>query len=146
MSTVPILGLHMVLPPLAVARWLYKAGRIEHANLDLVKDAQRFADSLAGWTVDDFAEADAKLQVYRSADVKGPLHVYEHLGFANLWVPPTTMEGRPVRFKSALPATSDAFVKLWQLFSLVHWPRGLRTDVPAHAHGPPTSQSSERDR
>jgi hypothetical protein len=133
MSTVPIFGLHMVLPPLAVARWVYKAGRIEHANLDLVEDEQRFADSLADWTVDDLAEADPKLEVFRLADLPGNLHVYEHLGYANIWLP--VADGRPAHLKSALPATSDAFVKLWQLFTLVHWPNGLSTDVAADVHG-----------
>lgn len=142
MSTVPVFGLHMVLPPLAVARWLYKAGRIEHANVDLVKDAQRFADSLAEWTVDDFAEADPKLEVHRVADLPGPFHVYEHLGFAHVWLP--TSDGRPVHLKSAIPTSSDAYVKLWQLFSRVDWPHGLRTDTPPGDHGeqPPAAPSS----
>ncbi|MDA8309166.1 MAG: hypothetical protein M0Z46_00855 [Actinomycetota bacterium] len=162
MSSVPVLGLHMLLPPLAVARWVYKAGRIEHANLDLMKDAQRFADSLATWTIDDFAAADEKLDVHRTTELSGPIHVYEHLGFAHVWVPPhlapsdagagvAAAEGTAARagaaaaeesaskaaprLKSALPASSEAFVKLWQLFALVQWPEGLRTDVP---HAPPT--------
>src|SRR5579875_1582932 len=66
MSSVPVVGLHMVLPELAIAHWLYKAGRIEHANLDLVEDSQRFASSLPHWTVDDFAAADPKVQVHRT--------------------------------------------------------------------------------
>ncbi len=131
MSTVPAFGLHLVLPPLAVARWVYKAGRIEHANLDLVKDAQRFEESLATWTVDDFADADPKLEVYRASEMPGPLHVYQHLGFAYVWVP---TPDRPTRLKSALPVTSEAFVKLWGLFTLVSWSRGLSTEVPAHPH------------
>lgn len=131
MSTIPLFGLHMVLPPVAVARWVYKAGRTEHANLDLVKDAQRFADSLAQWTVDDFADADPKLEVHRAADLAGPLHVYEHLGYAHLSVPIPT--GRPIHLKSALPTSSNAFVKLWQLFALVTWPTGLSTETPAEA-------------
>jgi hypothetical protein len=128
MSTVPVLGLHMVLPPLAIARWIYKAGRVEHANIDLVKDAQRFADSFAQWTVDDFAAADTKLQVHRASDLPGPLHVYEHLGFANVRVP--VQGGGTDHLKSALPVTSDAFVRLWKLFALVNWPAGLSTEVP----------------
>lgn len=129
MSTVPIFGLHMALPPLAIARWVYKAGRIEHANADLVKDAERFAASLAEWTVDDFAEADPKLEVHRALDLPGALHVYEHLGFANLAVPVT--EGRRVHLRSTLPASSQLSVKLWQLFASVDWPHGLSTEALA---------------
>ena len=132
MSTIPLFGLHMVLPPAAIAHWVYKAGRIEHANLDLVKDARRFADSLAQWTVDDFEGADPKLDVRRTGDLTQPLHVYEHLGYAHLWVP--VPDGRPVHLKSALPASSNSFVNLWQLFTLVKWPRGLTTEVPAEDH------------
>jgi len=136
MSTVPMFGLHMVLPPVAVARWVYKAGRVEHANLDLVKDAERFASLIAEWTVDDFLEADPTLEVHRAAELTGPLHVYEHLGFANLTVP--TADGRPVHLKSSLPVSSESFVKLWQLFALVRWPQGLSTEVPTGAEGPST--------
>jgi hypothetical protein len=135
MSTVPLPGLHMVLPPVAVARWVYKAGRIEHANLDLVKDAQRFADSVAEWTVDDFARADPKLDVYRTADLLGSLHVYEHLKYAHLSVP--VSGARPVHLKSALPVYSNAFAKLWQHFTLVTWPHGLSMQAAADAHGEP---------
>lgn len=134
MSTVPVFGLHMLLPPLAIARWVYKAGRVEHANLDLVEDAQRFSDSLAQWTVDDFSEADAKLDVHRVGDIAGQLHVYEHLGFAHVSIP--VAGERPVHLKSALPVTSDAFVKLWQLFALVTWPNGFSTDVPVEVPEP----------
>lgn len=137
MSTVPLFGLHMVLPPVAVARWVYKAGRIEHANLDLVKDAQRFADSLPQWTVDDFAEADPKLEVHWTRDLTGPIHVYEHMGFANVSAP--APDGRHIHLKSALPVSSDAFVKLWHLFTYVTWPQGLSTEVPAENHGGPSS-------
>ena len=131
MSTIPLFGLHMVLPPAAIAHWVYKAGRIEHANLDLVKDEQRFADSLAQWTVDDFQVVDPKLEVCRTKDLPLPLHVYEHLGYAHLWVP--RPDGRPIHLKSALPASSGVFVKLWQLFTLVKWPQGLTTEA-AEAH------------
>ncbi len=129
MSTVPLFGLHMVLPPVAIARWAYKAGRTEHANLDLVEEAQHFASSLDQWTVDDFAEADPKLQVHRTGDLGEPFHVYEHLGYAHLSIP--IPDGRPTRLKSALPVSSNAFVKLWQLFTLVSWPHGLSTEVPS---------------
>ncbi|HTX62620.1 MAG TPA: hypothetical protein VMD28_03215 [Acidimicrobiales bacterium] len=135
MSTIPLFGLHLVLPPVAVARWAYKAGRIEHANLDLVKDAQRFADSLAAWTVEDFADADQKLEVHRATELTGPIHVYEHMGFANVSVP--SPGRRPVHLKSALPVSSDAFVKLWQLFALVSWPRGLSAEVTEEVRAEP---------
>jgi hypothetical protein len=143
MSTVPLFGLHMVLPPVAVARWAYKAGRIEHANLDLVREGQRFADSLGEWTVDDFAEADPKLDVHRAKALPGPIRVYEHLGRAHLLIPAS--EGRPVHLKSALPVSSNAFVELWQLFTLVTWPHGLSTEAPSDPHAdPPTEPSAER--
>jgi len=135
MSTVPMFGLHMVLPPAAVARWVYKAGRIEHANLDLVKEAERFASSIAEWTVDDFLEADPKLEVHRAAELTSPLHVYEHLGFANIAF--HGADGRPVHLKSTLPVSSESFVKLWQLFALVHWAQGLSTEVPTGTDGQP---------
>jgi hypothetical protein len=134
MSTVPVFGLHMVLPPVAVARWLYKAGRIAHANIDLVKDLDKFEASLADWTVDDFAEADPKLEVYRAAEMDGPLHVYQHLGFARVAVP--TPGGRLVRLKSGLPVTGDAVGRLQGLFGAVEWPNGLNTDAPPGGHEP----------
>lgn len=141
MSTVPLFGLHMVLPPLAVARWLYKTGRIAHANVDLVKDARQFEDSVAEWTVDDFAEADPRLQVHRIADIADPVHVYEHLGFARLWVP--VPGPHPVRLKSALPATSEAFARFEELFVTGHWPNGVSTEVPGgHAEEQPASPES----
>jgi hypothetical protein len=133
MSTIPLFGLHMVLPPVAVARWVYKAGRIEHANLDLVKDSQRFADSIAQWTVDDFAQADPKLDVHRTADLPGSLHLYEHLAYAHLSIP--VSGARPVHLKSALPVSPNAFVKLRQLFTLVTWPHGLSMQAAADVHG-----------
>jgi hypothetical protein len=142
MSTIPIFGLHMVLPPLAVARWLYKAGRIEHANLDLVKDAARFAATIAQWNVDDFAEADEKLEVHRLSDMGGPVHVYGHLGFANVLL--LLSDGRLVRLKSALPSSSEAYVKLWELFSQVTWPHGLSTTPPVEAPEPATNEAPER--
>ena len=141
MSTIPLFGLHMVLPPAAIAHWVYKAGRIEHANLDLVKDARRFADSLARWTVDDFEVADPKLEVCRTRDLTQPLRVYEHLGYAHLWVPPT--DGRAVHLKSALPASSEVFVKLWQLFTLVEWPQGLSAEAAEEHAEPPGERAGE---
>ncbi|MDA8068414.1 MAG: hypothetical protein M0T77_07365 [Actinomycetota bacterium] len=117
MSAIPLPGLHMVLPPAAVAHWVYKAGRIEHANLDLVEDEQRFADSIAEWTVDDFAQADPKLEVHTTADLPGPLQLYEHLAYAHLSVPVTGT--RPVHLKSDLPVTPSAFAALQELFARV---------------------------
>lgn len=128
MSTVPLLGLHMVFPPLAVTRWLYKAGRIEHANLDLVTVARDFETAITDWTVDDFAEADPKLQVYRAASLDGPVHVYQHLGFAHLWLP--VPGGHPVRLKSTLPVTAEGFAALWDLCHGAGWPQGTTMDAP----------------
>ena len=136
MSTVPMFGLHMVLPPLAVARWLYKTGRIAHANVELVKDARHFQDSVADWTVDDFAEADPKLQVLRVTDIDGPVHAYEHLGYARLWVP--VRGRRPARLKSALPTTSEASTRLEDLLLAASWPNGLSTEVPSGHEGAPS--------
>ena len=128
MSTVPLLGLHMVFPPLAVTRWLYKAGRIEHANLDLVKVASAFEATLPSWTVDDFAEADPKLEVHRGDSLVGPVHVYQHLGFAHLWLP---LPGRrPLHLQSTLPPTAEGFTQLWELCSTVAWTQGISMRAP----------------
>ena len=128
MSTVPLLGLHMVFPPLAVTRWLYKAGRIEHANLDLVKVAGAFEDALPLWTVDDFAEADAKLDVCRLPSLTAPVHVYERLGFAHIWLP---LPGRnPLRLQSSLPVSAEEFACLWTLLSTMSWPHGASMTSP----------------
>ena len=137
MSTVPLLGLHMVFPPAAVTRWLYKAGRIEHANLDLVEVADTFEAALPAWTVDDFAEADPKLEVLRSDSFDGPLHVYEHLGFAHLWAP--VPDRPPMHLKSTLPPTPEAFAKLWQLCGTVAWSHGVTMEVPHGADTPGTT-------
>jgi hypothetical protein len=134
MSTVPLFGLHMILPPVAVARWLYKAGRIAHANVDLVKDLDKFEASLSDWTVEEFAEADPELEVYRAGEIDGPVHVYEHFGFARVAVP--TAGGRLVRLKSALPTTRGAIGRLRDLFGTVEWSHGLRSEAPVHGHGP----------
>jgi hypothetical protein len=133
MSTVPLYGLHMILPPVAVGRWLYKSGRIAHANFDLARDAQHLEESLPAWTVDDFAEADEKLTVYRASALTGPLHVFEHLGYARLWADlPGT---RPLRMKSALPAGSETFGHLESLFRKVDWPHGVTTALPEDRRG-----------
>ncbi|MGC9220740.1 MAG: hypothetical protein ACP5H2_05225 [Solirubrobacteraceae bacterium] len=118
MSSVPLLGLHLLLPPVAVAHWMYKAGRVEHANLDLVRDEERFANSLADWTVEDFAQADTLLDVHRVAEMAGPARVYEHLAYAHVSVP---VSGGAVHLKSALPVSASAFSKLSKLFARVAW-------------------------
>jgi len=131
MSTVPLFGLHMLFPPLAVTRWLYKAGRIEHADLDLAQVTQEFESSIGSWTVDDFADADPKLQVHSISSLEGPVHVYVRLGFAHLWLP--APGDRPVRLKSTLPAPAEAFTALWELCHLVNWPAGITMDAPPGA-------------
>jgi hypothetical protein len=135
MSTVPLFGLHMLFPPVAVTRWLYKAGRIEHANLDLVSVAREFEAAIVDWTVDDFADADPKLQVHRFDSVVGPVHVYDRLDFAHLWVPVST--GHPVHLKSTLPAPAEAFTALWEMFHAMNWPAGISMDAPPGGGGEP---------
>ena len=135
MSTIPMFGLHMVFPPLAVTRWLYKAGRIEHANLDLVEVADTFEAALPTWTVDDFSDMDPKVEVHRTGALHGPVHVYEHLGFAHLWVP--VPDRPPLRLQSTLPVTSEAFAKLWELCNAVVWPQGITMEMPHHADDVP---------
>lgn len=131
MSTVPLFGLHLVLPPLAIARWVYKAGRVEHANLDLVADADRFAQSVDRWTVDDFAGADPKLEVRRAAEVLSPVHVYLNLGFAHLRIESPGMP--PLHLKSALPTPAGAFAGVLELMGAVPWRHGLTTALPTDA-------------
>lgn len=128
MSSIPLLGLHMVLPPLAVTRWLYKAGRVEHANVDLLEVAKTFEASLPEWTLDDFAEADPKLEAHHTATLEGAAHVYERLGFAHLAIFPTGAD--PLHLKSSLPAAPEAFTRLWQLCSSTHWPKGIEMSRP----------------
>lgn len=131
MSTVPLIGLHMVFPPLAVTRWLYKTGRIEHANLDLVEVAGAFEAALPSWTVDDFAGADPKLEVHRCDSLDAPVHVHERVGFAHVWVP---LPGRTsLHLQSTLPSTPEAFAKLWTLFGKVAWPKGVVMEAPHDA-------------
>jgi hypothetical protein len=136
MSTVPLFGLHMLFPPLAVTRWLYKAGRIEHANVDLVEVTKEFEDAISEWTVDDFAVADPKLEVHRLESLAGPVHVYERLGFAHLWLPVT--DAHPLRLKSTLPAPAEAFTSLWELCQAVAWPAGITMEAPSGADEEPT--------
>ncbi len=137
MSTVPVFGLHMVFPPLAVTRWLYKAGRIGHANVDLVEVTRKFEAAIGDWTVDDFAGTDPKLQVYRFDSFTGAVHVYQRLGFAHLSLP--VPGGRPVRLKSTLPSSAEAFTNMWDLCNALHWPHGLTMEEP-HGEGEPSPQ------
>lgn len=132
MSAVPLFGLHMVMPEVAIARWLYKAGRTTHANMDLDRREQEFAAALDRWTVDDFREATAKLQVHTSADIPGQLHLYEHLGYVRMALP--VAGGEAVRLKSALPEPAAAYVRMWELFDAVSWPHGLTMEVPVGEH------------
>lgn len=117
MSAVPVFGLHIILPHVALARWAYKAGRTVHANLDLERDQQAVEESLASWTADDFHSADPKLQVYPLTSVVDEVHVYQHLGLAWIAFQPS---GRPlVRMKSALPESAKAYLRLYELFAKV---------------------------
>lgn len=134
MSSVPLLGLHLVLPPLAVTRWLYKAGRVEHANVDLLKVARTFEAALPEWTLDDFAEADPKLEAYPAAALQGAAHVYEHLGFAHLSL--SMPDADPLRLKSTLPVTPEAFARLWRLCSSAQFPGGIEMSPPPAPGGP----------
>jgi hypothetical protein len=136
MSAVPLYGLHIVMPHVAVARWVYKAGRTAHANVDLAKEEQDVEGSLASWTVDDFRAADDKLQVFVLTDLTGPVHLYQHLGLVRLAFAPGG--GRPVRLKSALPESSTAYVRLWELFAKVVGPDRL-TDQPPGEQDPPAT-------
>ena len=100
-----------------------------------MEDEQRFADAIAEWTVDDFAQADPKLDVHRAADLPGALHVYERLAYAHLSVP--VSGPRPVHLKSALPVSASAFTALHELFTRVSWPHGLSDEAAAEAQGDP---------
>jgi hypothetical protein len=133
MSAVPLYGLHLVMPHVAVARWVYKAGRTAHANVDLEKDERGLESSLASWTTDDFRAADEKVQVFPLTALDGPVHVYQHLGLARVTF---VADKRQVRLKSALPETSDSFEQLWHLFAAVFPPTALTPDPPADH--PPT--------
>lgn len=129
MSAIPLYGLHLVMPHVAVAHWVYKAGRTVHADLDLARQEEDFEAALPRWTADDFHEATAKLQVHPTAQIAGPVRLYEHLGFVWLTVPAT---GRPpVRLKSSLPESAAAYVRMWKLFDSVPWPQGLTMEEPA---------------
>jgi hypothetical protein len=132
MSAVPLFGLHAIIPQVAIARWVYKAGRTAHANMDLVKQEKDFEASLGDWTVDDFREADPKLEVFELGSLPSATHLYQNLGLVRLTVP--LPGGHPVRLKSAIPESSSAFVRMWELFGKVDWPAGLTMERPS---GPP---------
>ncbi len=135
MSAVPLYGLHIILPQVAVARWLYKAGRTAHANVDLADEARHVEDRLATWTVDDFGQADSRLQVFMAAELAGPVHLYQHLGLVRLAF---ALSGGPlVRLKSALPEPSAVSQRLWELLAKVLGPAGLTVDKPAGEHEEP---------
>jgi hypothetical protein len=140
MSSVPLLGLHLLLPPLAVTHWLYKAGRTEHAEVDLVEVAAQLEAALPHWTADDLGEADPKVQVLQLAELDGPAYLYAELGFAHLVVP--TPGGPPHRLRSTLPATPEAFARLWELCAAARWPGRLQMTAPAHGdQGGPAAEN-----
>lgn len=136
MSAVPMYGLHIVMPHVAVARWVYKAGRTAHANLDLARQERDFEATLPQWTVDDFQEATSKIQVHATAAIPAPVHLYEHLGFVHMTVP--VAGSPPARLKSALPESAAAYVRMWELFDSVSWPQGLTMEEPPSGHEQPS--------
>ncbi len=129
MSAVPLYGLHIIVPQIAVARWAYKAGRTAHANVTLAKEEHGVDASLQDWTVDDFRAADDKLQTFMVTELEGPVHLYHHLGLVRLDF--GVRSGRRVRLKSALPETSDAQQRLWDLFVKVLGSTRMTIDRPA---------------
>jgi hypothetical protein len=131
MSAVPLIGLHILMPHVAMARWVYKAGRTAHANMDLAREEREFESSLAEWTVDDFRESTAKLTVHTTATIPTPVRLYEHLGFVRLAVP--VPAGPPIRLKSALPESAAAYIQMWKLFDSLSWPNGLTMEEPPDA-------------
>lgn len=135
MSAVPMYGLHMVLPHVALAHWMYKTGRTAHANLDLARQERDFESEMAEWTVDSFKEATAKLDVHPTARIPSPVHLYEHMGLVRIALP--VVGGPPVRLKSTLPESTQAYVRTWELFDSVQWPGGLTMAVPGEVDEPP---------
>lgn len=131
LSAVPLYGLHIVLPHIAIARWAYRAGRIAHADLDLARADRSVEPDLRTWTVDDFRAADDELQVFPIATLPASLHLYQHLGLVRLAVP--TDQGEPVRLKSTLPEPASTFAHVLELFSKLHWAHGISTERPEHA-------------
>lgn len=132
MSAIPLYGLHIVMPQVAIARWAYKAGRTAHANLDLEKDEKEVEASLMAWTVDDFRNADDKLQAFMLAQITDSIHLYQHLGFVRLAF--EAPGGRLVRMKSALPESSAAYRQLWDLFVKAFSSARLTMDPPTVEH------------
>jgi hypothetical protein len=133
MSAVPLYGLHIVMPHVAVARWMYKAGRTAHANIDLAKEDEKKEEaSIATWTVDDFRRADGKLQVFMFDKLEGEVYLYQRLGLVRLAL--QLVGGPIVRLKSALPETSGSYQRLWDLFVKVLGPTRLTIDKPAGEH------------
>lgn len=133
MSAVPLYGLHIVMPHVAAARWIYKAGRTAHANMNLEEEDRRVEGELAEWTIDDFRRSDQKLQVYMSPDLATPLYVYEHLGFVRVTF--GARGGAQVRLKSALPESPEAYVRLWELFSKALGPGRVTMEQPSDDRG-----------
>jgi len=131
LSAVPLYGLHIVLPHVAIARWAYRAGRIAHADLDLAREDRAVEPDLRTWTVDDFRAADDKLEVFEIAALPAAIHVYQHLGLVRLAVP--TAGGVPVHLKSTLPEPATTFVQVLELFSKLAWAHGISTEPPQHA-------------
>lgn len=131
LSAVPLYGLHIVLPHVAVARWVYRTGRIAHADLDLAREEQTVEADLRSWTVDDFRAADEKLQVWEAASLPAALHVYQHMGLVYLVVP--VAAGAPVRLKSTLPESAAIFARVLELFSKLPWAQGVTTERPQGA-------------
>lgn len=129
MSAVPLYGLHIVMPHVAVARWMYKAGRTAHANIDLEAQERDVEASLSKWTVDDFRSADSKVQVFALAQIEGQIHLYHELGLVHLAF--QISSGSLVRMKSALPEPQGVYQRLWDLFAKLTGPARLTIDKPA---------------
>ncbi len=127
LSAVPLYGLHIVLPHVALARWAYRAGRVAHADLDLAREDQRVEPDLRTWTVDDFRAADDKVQVFETAELPAAIHVYQHLGLVRLAVP-TPRQDAPVRLKSSMPESATTFAHVLEIFSKLPWAHGVSTE------------------
>ena len=129
MSALPLVRLHIVLPQMAVAHWIYKAGRVAHANLDLQRTDRAVETDLSAWTVDDFRAADDKLQVVPLDQLTGPVHLYQRFGFVRLAVAASARA--PVRMKSALPESTGPYQRMWAVFATVLGVGRLTADPPA---------------
>jgi hypothetical protein len=133
MSAVPLYGLHIVMPHVAMARWMYKTGRTAHANIDLEKEEHDVEASISKWTVDDFRQDDPKLQVFMVRDLEAETHLYHDLGLVRLAF--KTSSGPLVRLKSALPETQGTYQRFWDLLQRVVGPARLTVDKPERAGG-----------